>query len=305
MMFQDSKLPGRTRVQDVVINGKLINRVLAIDAKESKACALLWATGAYTQLHIGSYENPGINNIEFLDCFENVTKVHVMLPGVKIDLSPLNKHAHTLTEYMCNDGVNALIDCDRFFLLQSISQPWSSQIKFDDHKPSLRRMFFEGYRAKEKNLGELPDAPNLRELGLLRSDIRDLSGIHKYPRLEKIFVTGARGLTSVADLSGCRDLNEIELDGCKQVHDLLETLDGCGGLEKLVLMKVSDLGNIQFIERMPNLKWLNMMDTNVIDGDMSFLLRHPSLEYAVFASKKHFSHTEAQVRSVLQAKKNG
>jgi hypothetical protein len=56
---------------------------------------------------------------------------------------------------------------------------------------------------------------------------------------------------------------------------------------------------------MPNLKWLNLMDTNVIDGDMSPLLRHPSLEYAVFTSKKHFSHTEAQVRAALQAKEEG
>jgi hypothetical protein len=70
-------------------------------------------------------------------------------------------------------------------------------------------------------------------------------------------------------------------------------------------MKVPDLENIQFIELMPNLKWLNLMDTNVIDGDMSPLLRHPSLEYSVFTSKKHFSHTEAQVRAALHAKEEG
>jgi hypothetical protein len=83
------------------------------------------------------------------------------------------------------------------------------------------------------------------------------------------------------------------------------TLSKCIHLERLVLMKVPDLENIQFIELMPNLKWLNLVDTNVIDGDMSLLLHHPSLEFAVFTSKKHFSHTEAQVRAVLKAKKEG
>jgi len=102
------KLPGRTRVQDIVIDGALVNRVLNIDASESKACAALWATGAYTQLHVGSYENPGLDNLECLNDFSGITQLHIMLLEHRVNLEPLKKHAATLTAYFCNDEMNPL-----------------------------------------------------------------------------------------------------------------------------------------------------------------------------------------------------
>lgn len=305
MMSKEQKLPGRTQIRDVVIKGELIDRVLKIDAEESKACSKLWASGLYTQLHIGSRENPDLESIGCLNDFEAVTKLHIMLLGRKVELDPLARHADTLIEYFCNDDINSIIDCEGYSELQSLNQTWDSRMKFANSYQKLQKIFFDKYCPKNKNLDALPMAPNLKALDLLRSCIKTLDGIDKYGRLERLVIAWGRYLTAVGGLAHCHNLKIFELDGCKNVNDLQETLCKCSRLERLVLMKVSDLENIQFIERMPNLKWLNLMDTNVIDGDMSYLLRHPSLEYAVFTSKKHFSHTEAQVRAALQAKKEG
>lgn len=305
MLIEDQKLPGRSRAKDVVINGELLDRVFNIDAAESKSCSQVWATGKYTQLHLGSYENPDLKTIECLNDFENIEKIHIML-NHKVDVSPLERHANTLIEYFCNDDFNPIVNCEKYLKLRSLGQIWNQKMTFASSHPQLHRLSLFKYCPKSnKDIDELPVAPNLKVLALLRSCIKTLDRIDKYGHLEKLVITFGKYLTAVGSLAHCHHLKIFELDGCKNINDLQETLSKCSRLERLVLMKVSALENIQFVERMPNLKWLNLMDTNVVDGDMSPLLRHPSLEYAVFTSKKHFSHTEAQVRAALQAKKKG
>jgi hypothetical protein len=116
MLIADQKLPGRSRVKDVVINGELLNRVFNVDAAESKSCSQVWATGKYTQLHLGSYENPDLKTIECLNDFENIKKIHIML-NHKVDMYPLDRHANTLTEYFCNDDLNPIVNCEKYLNL--------------------------------------------------------------------------------------------------------------------------------------------------------------------------------------------
>jgi len=150
----------------------------------------------------------------------------------------------------------------------------------------------------------LPVAPHLRELGLLRSSIHSLADIGRFPALEKLTITHAKMLESVSTLSACPALKVLEVDGGKRIHDMHTTLSGCTHLEQLVLMKGPDLENVRFVEKMPQLKWLNLMDTQISDGNLLPLIEHPTLEHAVFTAKKHFSHTEAEVRSILKKRKD-
>lgn len=303
MSDEQRPLPGRARIQDVVIGGVRVNRVLTIDAQASKECAALWATGAFTQLHIGSYENPGLDRIDCLNDFSGITKLHVMLLEHRVDLSPLNKHAATLTEYFCNDELNPLLDARAFTALTSISQIWDAKLDLGD-AAALRKLFLDRYAPGDKDLGALPAATHVNELGLLRPGVTSLAKLDRFPALEALRLTMAKSLTSVKDLSGCRGLRELEIDGGKKIQDLHATLSDCRRLERLVLMNVSDLQDVRFVEHMPALRWLNLMGTQVVDGDMTPLIEHPKLEYVVFTSKKHFSHTEAQVRSI-RAQRNG
>ncbi|ALV07083.1 hypothetical protein [Roseateles depolymerans] len=294
-------LPGRTRIQDVVINGVRIDRVLNIDAQASKACAALWATGEFTQLHIGSYENPGLDRLDALDDFSGVTRLHVMLDH-RVDVSPLKKHASTLVAYLCNDELNPLVDASEFRSLQSLSQPWDARLDLGEGPSALRRLFLDRYAPAAKDLSALPAAPQLQELGLLRSSVTSLAHVGRFPELQKLRLTMSRSLVSVNELSVCRGLKDLEIDGAKKIQDLDTTLPDCTGLEKLVLMKVADLRDLGFVAKMPDLRWLNLMDTSVVDGDMTPLIEHPRLEYVVFTSKKHFSHTEAQVRALRKSR---
>jgi hypothetical protein len=78
MMTALLKMPGRTRENETIINGQLVERTLYVDAEHSKACAELWATGRYSRLGITEGENPDLEDIGFLSDFKKVTRIHLM-----------------------------------------------------------------------------------------------------------------------------------------------------------------------------------------------------------------------------------
>jgi hypothetical protein len=276
--------------------------VLNVDAGESKACAALWATGQFTDLHIGSVENPDLDTVECLNDFQGVTRLHIMLRGVKLDLSPVRHHAHTLVRYHCNDETNPLLDCRGFDALESLSQPWHPQTVFGPCA-ALRELFLDRYSSPTKDLQQLPDAPQLRRLGLVRPGIAKLAPLARWPHLESMMISLARQLESVKDLAACAALKALEVDGGKHIADLSETLPHLAALERLVLQHCLALDNVCFVGKMPHLQWLNLMGTPVVDGNLTPLLEHPALAYAVFTRQKHFSHSESEVRQHLQHRK--
>lgn len=296
--------PGQTAVRETFRESLCVERTLIVDWAYLHECAALWNSGEYFELEVNESVCSSEVNLADLIAFGKVAKFSICM-GRKIDVTPLGLLSKTLVELSC-DEFNSIHNLEEFPNLRVLRQSWNKEMCSARAHSTLEVLALHKYASiSGSSLADLPVAPNLRTLELLGPVIKDLSEIDRYPKLECLDIYSARKLVSVAGIERCSSLKRLELDGCKNINDLQETLSKCSSLERLVLMKVSALENIQFIERMPNLKWLNLMDTNVIDGDMSPLLRHPSLEYAVFTSKKHFSHTEAQVRAALQAKKQG
>lgn len=295
-------LPGRARV----LHSPNGNSTLYIDANEVEACVDLWNSGCYTQLGVAEVENPGLDSLYCLEFFHGISRLHINL-GRSVDVSILNKRAAELKAYFCNDDLNPLTDLRGFFVLEELGQKWSKSTRFDLNYKNLTRVALLGY-SNDVDQKVLPfSAENLRTISFVNARLRSMKGLDSFARLNIFSLTSPREMLDFGE-SGLHflELKEFCIDGgAKYVGDISEYLKYLVTLEKIELMRSHPLAHVRFIERMPNLKWLNLMDTNVIDGDMSYLLRHPSLEYAVFTSKKHFSHTEAQVRAALQAKKEG
>jgi hypothetical protein len=293
-------MPGRAREVDTIINGELLARTLCVDARHSVACAELWATGRYNELRISEFENPGLKDIEFLSIFRKITYLHLMLDR-KIDLSPLCQHANSLQGFSCNDGINGLKDCRPFTCLELWGQKYFPSMKFADTYPNLLGLCLSG---KYTNLEALPRADNLKEISLPQTSIESLQGIERYPELEKVLIYQARKLHDISQLSKLKNLKEIDFDKCRCLVQGGFDWSCLHGLRKMVYMGCTAMPDLQFIREMPDLFWLVIMDTNVLDGDLNPVAEHPRLQHFVCTSYRHFTHTEAQLRKILTTRKS-
>ena len=291
----DEPLPGHSKEVDTVIGGRLLERTLYIDAVEARACAALWTSGRYTQLGISAAQNPDLGDVSCLDAFEGVGKLHLMLDR-KVDLAPLQQHAGDLRAYYCNDGLNPLVDCERFLALESLGQAWAPGMRFAPTYPCLNRLSLTGAAPAAGNLGFLRMAPQLRELNLFRSRIQSLEGLNACRHLAVLSLVQPRDLQDIAHQRQCSGLLELTLGGARQAEGLADQLRHLGMLKKLVLTAAAPLPSLGFLRDLERLDWFDFSHTDVLDGNLQPLIEHPALNFILFTAKKHFSHTAAQVK---------
>jgi hypothetical protein len=87
-----------------------------------------------------------------------------------------------------------------------------------------------------------------------------------------------------------KPLTEILFDNCKAI----EEIEILGELENLYWLKMIDLGEIKslsFIKKIKSLRKISFVDTNILDGDLSYC---KGLEYVGFLDKKHYSHKNSE-----------
>lgn len=94
--------------------------------------------------------------------------------------------------------------------------------------------------------------------------------------LEWLHVDTSRKFSPKKDLFQLRHLKVLCLNGCAPLDDL------------------------RFLEKMPNLLDFRFVGTNVLDGDLTPLMNHPSLVNAAFFDKRHYNLKRADVDAHLR-----
>ena len=121
---------------------------------------------------------------------------------------------------------------------------------------------------------------------LRKGSIEDLSCLKNFNKLKNVELFLLKNLTSINDLHNCINLNYLEIESCRNIKDLEQTLVLLDNLEYLTLVGFT-LNTISWVKKMKSLKSLSILDSNIKDGDLSPAL---NLEYAAFDNKRHYSH---------------
>ncbi len=159
---------------------------------------------------------------------------------------------------------------------------------------------------KQNKQGNFMGIPKgLRYLELNWSNIQDFCGIgdlDKLKRLELYYCTKLRydtGLSTVADTLEHLHINHSitfapsnELFCLKNLRVLC--LNTCGNLE-----------NLSFLNEFPHLIDFRFVDTNVIDGDLTPIINHPTIRSVGFLNKRHYNISEKKIDSILKDKNEG
>ncbi len=145
------------------------------------------------------------------------------------------------------------------------------------------------YKSKNGDFSDLPYLPNLEELMLFYLTASSLKGIERFPHLKNILLYRAHKLESLDDLVSLSDvLEEFDLEGKTKIVDY-HALGKLRVIKRLFLSNVGDIKDLSFLETLPSLNHFVFMDSNVVDGDLSYCKKVNG--WVAFTNKKHYSMT--------------
>jgi protein phosphatase 1 regulatory subunit 7 len=226
-----------------------------------------------------------IDNINFLEKCPRVEKVAIISPLIR-NFTGLLK-LKTLLELTIREHEGGELDLSKLHNLEFFMGDYNKFLKGLEKATSLKKLSLTKYNPKNKNLQEFIKLSNLDFLQIVQTQISSLKGISNLKNLKQLEIIMAPKLENIDEIEEISEsLKVLRFENCKNIKNF-SYVKCLKNLESLAFSKCGEIPSIDFIREMPNLKRFIFVDTNIVDGDLSPLIR---LEYSGFLDKKHYSH---------------
>lgn len=161
--------------------------------------------------------------------------------------------------------------------------------------------YIDGFKPKSNSLTDLVGVEGAVYLELIHSNILGFDGIGAFGPIRRLEVHHCVKLEDSAGLlelqqnlewlhiNTSRKFSFLDIHLLKNLKVLC--LNSCGALESL-----------KFLRKLPNLLDFRFVDTNVLDGDLTPLIEHPSLVTVGFQNKRHYNRTRGEIDEHFRAR---
>jgi hypothetical protein len=200
-----------------------------------------------------------------------------------------------------------LLDFSKLTTIEELEITYNSNVVGLPKLINLQALRLWQYIPKTKDLVEFKGYYKIKKIMLVQPAIRTLDGIENLNQLIELHIAKPKGFKYFFTNSkeNClSSLKELELSFCKELD--FSTLPRLESLEEL---KITDSGkaiaNLNFINsKFANLKTLIFTRTELLDGNLDYLLEHPTLEKVTIDHKKHYNMKEKEINALLAEKRN-
>lgn len=155
-----------------------------------------------------------------------------------------------------------------------------------------------GFKPKGHTLADLGGVGPLVYLELVHSNIQNFEGLSRLGALRRlethycVKLEDAAGILEIADSLEWLHINQAKKF---QLSDLVRLTN----LRVLCLNVCGPLESLAFLREMPRLLDFRFVGTNVVDGDLTPLMDHPSLVSVGFMDKRHYNLRRKEVEAHL------
>jgi hypothetical protein len=163
---------------------------------------------------------------------------------------------------------------------------------------TLNTLALRGYRGLE--FAPFGNLRNLEWLDIHRAPFVDLKGVGELKKLHTLHLGDLRRLTSLSDLERVTGLKWLSLWSCRGIH-AIDEVRHLSRLQNFDLDKCGDIASLTPLRDLPHLQRLGFVETNIVDGDLSFLVNKPGLQRISFANRRHYSHRREEFRAYTEA----
>jgi len=148
------------------------------------------------------------------------------------------------------------------------------------------------------DLGGIETATNLAELGLHRlRRLRSVASLAAVP-LKTLIIDSCRKIGDIERLGVVKTLEELQLTGV--ALSSADFLTHLSNLRFLTLQNVGRLPSLEFIRDLARLETFALAENTVVEnGDLARLLQMPALRVVGFTDRRHYSHRQEDIQTVL------
>lgn len=158
------------------------------------------------------------------------------------------------------------------------------------------------YNTKEGKLAETQFPKNLCYLDLTWSNLKNFEGIGQFKELKRLELHYCTKLSSDTGLVEVSDtLEHLYINNCKKLVPSDELLK-LKNLRYLRLNSCGNLENLSFLHKLPHLIDFRFVDTNVLDGDLTPILEHPTIQSVGYLNKRHYNIKDNKMDELLKEK---
>lgn len=245
--------------------------------------------------HYHGYDN--LHDIDFLADCPKLTHVNLEDPFKDVSALEQLEHLHTLRLH----PKIVWHDFSRFQNLTVLTAGYGQSFHGLEACHALETLKLRQVNAVTGDLTDLVNHRNLRQLALVDGQIQSLNGIEKIAQLERIELSYMTTLTDLNALLSLANVYSLELySNANAVNsDVIRLLLN---LRVLKVFEGGDVRSLRFINDLPELEELSFVSTNIVDGDLSPLLQHPTLRTVSFLDKPHYSHQFSDINAHLAKK---
>jgi hypothetical protein len=158
------------------------------------------------------------------------------------------------------------------------------------------------FKHKGLSFDPLPKSDKILYLEMNWANFKDLSGIGRFNNLKRLELHYCLKLENDKNISLLKDsLEFLHINQSKKFIPSTELFE-LKNLKVLCLNVCAPLDNLKFLNKFPRLIDFRFVDTNILDGDLSPIIEHPTIRTAGFLNKRHYNFTDKELKAALDLK---
>ena len=158
------------------------------------------------------------------------------------------------------------------------------------------------FKHKGLSFDPLPKSSRLLYLEMDWANFKDLQGIDRFENLKRLELHYCIKLENDLNISSLKNTLEFLHINQSKKYIPTEELFQLTNLKVLCLNACGPLENLNFLKHFPNLIDFRFVNTNIIDGDLSPIIEHPTIRNVGFLNKRHYNYTDKQIETQLGLK---
>lgn len=199
-----------------------------------------------------------------------------------------------------------LLDFSKLTNIEELEIAYNNKVEGLSKLINLRELRLWKYIPKTKDLAEFREYNKIKKILLVHPVVDSLDGIQVLNQLIELEVIKPKGFSLFFKHLHERNLvglKSLTLSFCKELD-----FNSIPILQNLANLNLTDSGKIgtlrRVIDQLPNLNALIFTRSELLDGNLDYLLDHPTLEKVTIDHKKHYNMKEKEINALLAEKRN-